>query len=114
MLYTIFQDGEGKEIVLNNRYSRERLRRKLWKKTNLTMKAIDEIVCEGIYLEDDETLEIRSLGRGKVMSDKENIIFLLRDGERIIIYSDSSFERIYTLGDWFLDRVKTVKRFFFG
>ncbi len=114
MLYTIFQDEEEITIVLNNKYSRERLRRKLLKKTNLTVEVIEEIVYAGIYLEDDETLEIRSFGRGKVITDRKNIIFLLRDGERVVIYPDSSFERIYTLGDWFGYKMKAVKRFFFG
>lgn len=117
-LYARYQDKEETCIILNRKYSIERIEEKLWTRTNLSEEQIEEIIQEGIFLEKNETLQIRVAGRAIVTTDERHIITLLGDKQRIVFYPNASFERKYSLGDkiedWFLDNVKKVKKFFFA
>ena len=117
-LYVRYEDKEELYIILNRKYSEEKLEELLWTRTNLTEEQIEEILQEGMVLEKDETLELRTVGRAIITTEKENIITLLGDRQRVIFYPNASFERVVFLRDkveeWFLEKVKKMKKFFFA
>lgn len=111
MLYVIYQDDERKIIILNNRYSRGRLRMKLLLKTDLEEDKIKEIVTKGVILSKAKTLKAR--GYGIAMTEQQNVLTVLWPEQGLIIYPDAHFERKYPLKNviegWFRGKINEIR-----
>ena len=116
MLYVIYQDEKQKIIVLNNRYSKGRLRMKLLLKTDFSEEMIREIVSNGIFLSGAKTLTARGYGTARMQ--QQNIVTVFWPGQKLIIYPDAHIERKYPLRNviegWFKRKMDNVKSSLLG